>query len=167
MPAEQKKAASKKAESKSARPAASKKTHAEPKDYSKLFETVLEHIAIGETTSGACKKAKFPKSSFYRFMSSSEDEDERNALWDRYARARGACADVKFDEIADLEQQCLGGELDYNTFRAIVDSRKWCLARMKAKVYGDKSSHEVSGPGGSALNPPDLVINFTKGPSDD
>ena len=44
----------------------------------------------------------------------------------------------------DLEQKALDGDIDPATFRAVMDSRKWRLARMRPRVYGDKQTVDVN-----------------------
>ena len=150
MPAEQKKAASKKAESDSARPAASKKTHAETADDKRLdqkakIKQALTLITGGSSVRKACEEAGIPKTTFLE-----------NVDGDQYARARDAQADVHFDEMSDYEQQCLDGDLDPQVLRSVIDSRKWRLSKMRPKVYGDKSHLEVFGKDGGPLQIADL-----------
>lgn len=63
---------------------------------------------------------------------------------EQYARARDAQADAHFYEMAELEEQCKSGDLDPQAFRALLDSRKWRLARMRPKVYGDSSRLDLT-----------------------
>ena len=138
MPAEQKKAASKKAESKSARPAASKKTHAAP-DYLALSKKVIDLIAQDMSARAACKKAGIKISTFYKYVS------DDNELYEQYARACEIRADITFDGIAEQERLCLKGKIDPKAFRSVVDSMKWRLGKMKAKSYGDKVDMNLDG----------------------
>ena len=69
----------------------------------------------------------------------------QNVDGEQYARAKDSQADAHFAEMTELEQQCLHGELDPQALRAVIDSRKWRLARMRPKVYGDKQAIEHSG----------------------
>ena len=111
MPAEQKKAASKKAESKSARSAASKKTHAESKyEKSAKIAKVLDLIETGLSVRESCKKVDIPESTFRKNVRGNTE------LSAQYARARKMCADVQFDEMGELEQKCLDGEIDPKAF---------------------------------------------------
>ena len=88
---------------------------------------VVASLSEGESLRSACKTAGIAKTTFLERVDS-----------DQYARARDAGADVEFEEMADLERQCLSGELDPHVFKAAMDSRKWRLSRKRPKVYGDK-----------------------------
>lgn len=104
----------------------------QPKTRAKI-QRALELIGDGRSVTQACKEVGIARSVFL-------DKVER----DRYARARDAQADVHFHEMADLEEQCRSGKLDPQAFRALLDSRKWRLARMRPKVYGDISRLDLT-----------------------
>ena len=95
------------------------------------IEDVFEAVASGLSVSAACKDCEIGRATFYREILADSE------LWDRYARARSACAEVHFDEIADLEAEARGGELDPQTFRVLLDSKKWRLGKMNIH-YSDK-----------------------------
>ena len=57
----------------------------------------------------------------------------------------------------DLERQCLEEDLRPDIFKAVMDSRKWRLARMRPKVYGDKI--DIGSSDGSMSPKP--VIDFS------
>lgn len=86
---------------------------------------------------------------------------EQPAFRDQYARAREAQADYWAEEIVDIADD---GTNDYvekersdgSTYEAVdqehinrsrlrVDTRKWLMARMAPKKYGDKIQQELSG----------------------
>lgn len=104
-----------------------------PKDKAAAIEKALELISGGESVRQACVAAGVSKSVFLR-----------EAPADHYARARDACADAQFEEMAELERQCLSGEIAPDVYKAAMDTRKWRLARMKPRLYGDKSSVDVN-----------------------
>lgn len=91
-------------------------------------------IANGNSARSACREVDLPISTFID-----------NAPSERYARARASCADLQFEEMADLEREVLAGTLDYNAFRSAMDSRKWRLARMRPDIYSDRTKLDVSG----------------------
>jgi hypothetical protein len=45
--------------------------------------------------------------------------------------------------------------------RLQVDARKWLLARLASKTYGDRVSQEVSGPGGAAIQSEHRIVFVT------
>ena len=96
------------------------------------IDKVLELVASGQSLRQACEAAGMPAPTFLR------ERDKNPALAEQYARAREAQADAHFDEMAELEAECRAGILDPQAFRAMLDSRKWRLARMRPRVYGDK-----------------------------
>lgn len=97
------------------------------------IQKVLDLISTGQSTLSACHKVGIPRTTFLD-----------NVPADKYARAREACADRQFEEMADLESDCLDGKIKPDVYRVVMDSRKWRLARMRPRVYGDKSSVDVN-----------------------
>jgi len=61
----------------------------------------------------------------------------------QYAYAREQQADAKFDEIEELAATATPETA--NVVRLQVDTRKWVLARMRPKLYGDKADLNVTG----------------------
>lgn len=104
---------------------------------------VLAVIETGKSMREACKVVGINECTFRKMVNKNDE------LSTQYARAREMCADVQFDEMEDLERQCLDGGIDPKAFRSAMDSRKWRLARMKPKSYGDKIEH--SGKDGGPL----------------
>lgn len=98
--------------------------------------------------------------------------DERYALFrEQYARAREAQADALFDEALHIADSPLEGVKTKTTSdgkieesrgdmiehrRLQVDTRKWMVAKLAPKKYGDKIEH--SGPDGG---PVQIVIATT------
>ncbi len=116
-------------------------------DMEKKIEAALVLIAEGNSVRKSCAWAGIEAPTFLKHVDG-----------EQYARARDACADAQFDEMADLEKRCLGVELkegdeplDPNRLRAVIDSRKWRLARMRPKMYGDKVGVELTGKDGGPV----------------
>ena len=92
---------------------------------------------------------------------------------DQYAHAREAQADYYAEEIIEISDDSSGDEQTdedgktrinsefVNRSRLRVDTRKWLMARMAPKKYGDKITQEVTGADGSPLVP---IINLTGRP---
>lgn len=60
----------------------------------------------------------------------------------------------------DLGDGVVGSKVDHDHIarsKLRVDSRKWLLARLAAKKYGDRISTEVSGPGGGPIEYRDMT----------
>jgi hypothetical protein len=118
--------------------------------------SVLAHISSGRSVRKSCELVGVPVPTFLK-----------NVDGDQYARARDAQADAHFDEMTELEEQCRSGELDPAAFRALLDSRKWRLARMRPKIYGDKSTVDMTSSDGSMTQGPAVVIDFSGMSPDD
>lgn len=97
------------------------------------IQKALALISDGNSVRWSCIEAGIDKATFLR-----------NVDANQYARARDACADAQFEDMADLEQDCLNEKLKPDVFRVVMDSRKWRLARMRPRVYGDKQSVDVN-----------------------
>lgn len=82
--------------------------------------------------------------------------DEDKAFAEQYAQARARGYQLLADEIIEISDDASrdyietehGPKLDAEAVarsRLRVDSRKWMLAKMLPKVYGDKVDHNVNG----------------------
>ena len=116
------------------------------------IEAVFGLIAEGESVTAACASVGVARSVFYR-----EILADRN-VWDAYTRAREACAEVHFDEIADLEAEAKSGGVDPQTFRVLLDSKKWRLGKMNIRfsdkqVIEQKTTLDATVQGSVSLDP--------------
>lgn len=119
-------------------------------------QKVLDLVSEGMSVTQACARSGLARSVFLKYVNRNE-----------YAYARDAQADAHFDEMTELEEQCRSGELDPAAFRALLDSRKWRLARMRPKIYGDKSTVDMTSSDGSMTQAPAVVIDFSGMSPDD
>ena len=99
----------------------------------KKIQAALDAISSGKSVREACRGVKIDEATF-----------RRNVDATQYARAREACADRQFEEMEDLEKDCRSGKIPPDVFRVVMDSRKWRLARMRPRVYGDKQTVDVN-----------------------
>lgn len=111
------------------------------------IQKALDLISCGKSVRESCKEAGIKESTFRLNVDSAQ-----------YARARQSCADRQFEEMEDLEQRCLDEDLRPDIFKAVMDSRKWRLARMRPKVYGDKI--DIASSDGSMS--PKALFDFSK-----
>lgn len=136
---------------------------ARPSDYSpELIATICERLSLGESLREICLSEEMPdKSTVMRWLSKHEE------FRDQYAHAREAQADHWADEILEIaddgtndwtERQNRDGSTQevidsehINRSRLRVDTRKWLMARMAPKKYGDKVTQEVTGNDGGPL----------------
>ena len=97
------------------------------------IQKVLNLISEGNSTLSACKKVGIARTTFLD-----------NVPADKYARAREANADRQFEEMEDLERKCIDKKIAPDVFRVVMDSKKWRLARMRPRVYGDEQVMDVN-----------------------
>jgi len=113
-------------------------------DKKKWLDFIFSEIEKGESLRSALNTNGAPTAAtFYKWM----DEDEE--ILKQYARATEARADKIFDEIleiADKQGEDIihtdeGEIINHNIVqrnRLQIDARKWVLAKMNPKKYGDK-----------------------------
>jgi hypothetical protein len=108
-------------------------------DRAKISKVVLSGMSSGLSCFKACKAAGVPHSTFLSWV------DQDSALADRYARAREDLIEHIATETIDIADAPVGstdnGSTDSGAVqkqRLQVDTRKWLLARLAPKKYGDK-----------------------------
>ena len=112
---------------------------ARPSSYTqKIADEICERLANGESLRKICLTPDMPdKATVFRWLAN--DPKFR----DQYAHARETQADVLADEIIDIADgkraEYEGGEADVQRDRLAMDARKWVAAKLKPKVYGDKT----------------------------
>lgn len=107
-----------------------------------LFDRICERMAEGESLRSICKAKDMPnKRTVLRWI----ENDEK--LAEQYSKAQNLRAEHYFDEIIDIADS----RSDPQKTRVQIDARKWVLARMNPKKYGDKFTQELTGEGGGAL----------------
>ena len=134
---------------------------ARPSDYSpELTAVMCARMAEGVSLRSICLADDMPdKATVFRWLAAHKE------FRDQYARAREARADAMAEEILEISDDDrddsitdpesgatrLNAEFVARS-RLKVDTRKWLMARMAPKVYGDKVTQEISGPDGEAIN---------------
>lgn len=131
-------------------------------------DLICERLIEGESLRGICQGDDMPsKSAVCRWLADSA------TFRDQYARAREAQADALFDEILDIaDEKCTtvradkhgskDDDGDGNTEvvfdatavarnRLRVDARKWMAGKLRPKVYGDKTTTELTGENGGPV----------------
>jgi hypothetical protein len=115
---------------------------ATPKGKDKLeisFDEVIKEIGINGKSLLKAIEGKMSANTFYDLI-----KDEKKL--ERYARATDDRADLIADEILEISDN--GSSADnvaVQRDRLRVDSRKWLLAKLKPKKYGDKLDVAHSG----------------------
>lgn len=133
-----------------------------------IAETICERLSLGESLRSICRDEAMPgQTTVFRWLS--DDETFRK----QYTHAREVQADSWADDIIEIADDGLNDT--YKDAEGIertnadviarsrlrVDTRKWLMARMAPKKYGDKITQEVTGADGAPLVP---VINLTGRP---
>lgn len=110
-----------------------------PSDYlPEVADDICALLASGESLVKVCKRPGMPdKSTVFRWMAAHED------FRDKYAKATEARADSIFEEIFDIADTVAEEAAAVGKARLRIDTRKWALARMNPKKYGDKGSQEI------------------------
>lgn len=139
-----------------------KKAPAKAVEFSQeLFDRICELIASGGSVRSVCAAAGMPdRMTFNRWRKMTP------ALQAQYDQACLDRADVIFDEVLEIADECRVGEkrvtkangdvevteIDMvERARVQIDARKWVLARMNRKKYGDHVANEHSGPDGGPI----------------
>lgn len=132
---------------------------ARPSDYSQATaDAICARLADGESLRAICRDEGMPdKSTVFRWLAA------HDTFRDQYAHAREAQADEMFEDLLDIADD---GTRDTYTdsegrertdtdviarSKLRVDTRKWMLARMSPKKYGDRVTTELTGEGGGAV----------------
>ena len=108
---------------------------------------ICKRLAQGLSLSKVCLDSGLPsRDTVYKWLTEHAD------FSDNYTRARELYADRVFDELLDI---CDDEDLkpqDVQKAKLQIDTRKWMLARMSPRKYGDRSALEVSGEGGGPIS---------------
>lgn len=123
-----------------------KPTRSSPIDYSpELATTICEQIALGKSMRTVCKADDMPSmSAVFRWLRDYDDFKEQ------YARACEERTEAMAEDIIDIADEASRDFIETEDGRQIpnneaiqrsklrVDTRKWLMAKMKPKKYGDK-----------------------------
>lgn len=128
---------------------------------------ICELVSMGESQRSACRSLDVDEGTFRLWRRDSPEVDTQ------YARAREDRAHLwaeQLMEIADtpvegrktVEKPDGGVEITTGDMiehrRLRIDARKWMMARILPKVYGEKVSQEVSGPGGGPIQSEHRIV---------
>lgn len=118
---------------------ATKKKTGRPSDY--LPEVAADICALlsdGESLRKVCERPGMPnKATVFRWLAVYEE------FRDQYAQATETRADAIFEEMFDIADGVAEESAAVGKARLRIDTRKWALARMNPKKYGDKVSQEI------------------------
>lgn len=118
-----------------------------PTVYSLELATKLcDYLSSGMSLRSACKQKGMPdKAQVFRWLSVSNEALWANDFRDQYTRAKQEAADAMAEEILEIADEKLNTSGDGKITNAAIqraklriDTRKFLMAKMKPKVYGDK-----------------------------
>src|SRR5215207_7253374 len=105
-------------------------------------DEICRRLIEGESLRAICANADMPSiMAVWRWRA----DPEREAFRAQYAAAREAQGDNKFDDVGDVAQKVLTGELEPAAGRVAIDAIKWQASKLAPKSYGDKLATEHTG----------------------
>jgi hypothetical protein len=125
----------------------------------KIADEICARLAEGESLNRICAADRMPQESTVRHWAL----EDREGFFAKYAQARLLQAQLMFDEmlvIADdgTNDTYVDGEGNERTDHDVIarsklriDTRKWWLARVAPKFFGDRISHELTGKDGGPI----------------
>lgn len=128
-----------------------------PSDYlPEVAADICSLLASGESLRKVCERPGMPsKTSVFRWLA------EHSEFRDQYAKATETRADAIFEEMFDIADSVAAEAAAVGKARLRIDTRKWALARMNPKKYGDKVSQEIdhkSSDGSMATKPTTIQL---------
>lgn len=139
-----------------------------------LGEKICTRIATGESVLQICRDKDMPEARTVYLWLIRLPEKDRKEFRDMYEQAREIQAEVMHDELTEIaddgtndwmEIETRSGRMltvpdheHVNRSRLRVDARKWILARMNPRKYGDKL--DLTSKGKEIREPRAAVINY-------
>lgn len=110
-----------------------------PSDYlPEVAADICSLLADGESLRKVCERQGMPnKATVFRWLA------QHDEFRDQYAKATETRADAIFEEMFDIADDAAEESAAVAKARLRIDTRKWALARMNPKKYGDKVSQEI------------------------
>ena len=102
----------------------------------RLSQTALFRLSEGETLTVICKDENMSTTAVRNWV-----RDDKDGFAEKYALARQLGYEVMADEILDIADE---PNSDTQANRLRVDTRKWLLSKCLPKIYGNKTSIELT-----------------------
>lgn len=116
-----------------------------------LFDKICDELADGKSLRSVCEKKSMPdRKTFNRWRQSTVE------LQQQYDRACLDREEAYFEQIIDIADAAT----DQAKARNQIDARKWTLARMNRKKFGDHVTEELTGPNGGPLQIERVRLNM-------
>lgn len=109
-------------------------TPGRPTTFSKeLADSICEMLSEGRSLRSICRNDTMPAiRTVFMWLRTNEE------FMHQYALSKRETADAMAEDIQEIGERVLSGELDPNAARVAIDAKKWVAAKLKPKVYGDK-----------------------------
>lgn len=115
----------------------------------KLGAEICTRLAGGESLRSIARDPSMPAlQTILTWAMGQVGAAEEGGFPEHYARARAIRSELYADEIVELADAV---DEDPQRSRLQVDARKWVASKLLPKTYGDKVSHEHSGPAGGPI----------------
>jgi hypothetical protein len=96
-------------------------------------DEILSLVIDGKSLRRICQAEDMPdRATVFRWLDLHPD------FATKYTRARALQADHLEEDMADIEERALSGEIDAPTARAVLGSKQWRASKLAPKKYGDK-----------------------------
>lgn len=145
---------------------ASKKPFGRPTVFTeKLLDQILEEISHGASEYSIFERSEMPCwSAWTKFKRSRPDfipkyaqaKEDNNEFWE--AKIMQHALNESRDQVPDGKGGFKSDNTAVNRDRLIIDTKKWLMAKMQPKKYGDKVQQEVTGADGKDFIP---VLNIS------
>ncbi|HCM9127862.1 TPA: ubiquitin carboxyl-hydrolase [Enterobacter asburiae] len=118
---------------------ATEKKTGRPSDYlPEVAADICALLAEGESLRKVCERPGMPnKATVFRWLAAHEE------FRDQYAKAADTRADAIFEDMFDIADIVAEEASAVAKARLRIDTRKWALARMNPKKYGDKVTQDI------------------------
>lgn len=129
----------------------------------KLADEICEQLALGKSMRTVCAMDGMPAmSSVFKWLREVDNFSEQ------YAKAKQESTDAMAEELVDISDN--ENMADTQRARLRIDTRKWLMAKMKPKKYGDQLDLTTKGER-IVVMPAELIaknaINTSSGPEQD
>ncbi len=141
---------------------ATEKKMGRPSDYlPEVADDVCALIADGESLRSVCKRPGMPNTTkVMRWLREYPDFREQ------YAKAMESRADAVFEELFDIADGVTEEPSAVAKARLRIDTRKWALARMSPKKYGDKVTQDIDLKSSDGSMSPTKIVLVAGGSND-
>ncbi len=113
-----------------------------------IAETILFALAEGELLTDVCAADDMPaRSTVYRWLHADPDFARR------YGLAIELRAQHRVDQLSELNEKLLAGDVPPQEAKVIADNLKWLAAREDPRRFSDRLLQELTGPNGKDLIP--------------